>query len=160
MARYIKGQSDCQNAIPCGRILRVTYDWTMTAVSDLDTGTSFLTEKAGWSCSPYGTYVRFVTGDSTAMNSREIVEIEVERAMNAGLWTSSVVINCFAHWYPSGSTKSGTVILRAKTIKGILCTDESAEQTKNLFIAVRGSSCSINPVGTITYNADGSFTLV
>ncbi len=81
-------------------------------------------------------------------------------ATNAGLWTSSVVINCFAHWYPSGSTKSGTVILRAKTIKGILCTDESAEQTKTLFIAVRGSNCSINPVGTITYNADGSFTLV
>jgi hypothetical protein len=160
MALYLKGQSDCLNAIPCGRILRVTYDWTMTGVSDLDTSTAFLTEKAGWSCSPYGNYVRFVTGDSTGTNSRETVEIEVERAMNDGRWNSSVVINCFAHWYPAGSTKSGNVVLRAKTITGILCTDESAEKTKPLFISATGSSCSVNPVGTITYNADGSFTLV
>jgi hypothetical protein len=159
MALYIKGQGDCQNAIPCGRILRVTYDWTATAVSDLDTGTSFLTEKAGYACSPTGTYVRFVTGDSTANASKEIVEIEVERALIAGAWSSSVVIACCAHWYPAGSGKSGSVTLRVKTVKGILCDSDSAEQTKTVTIAATASGCSTNQIGTITYNADGTFSL-
>jgi hypothetical protein len=159
MALYLKGQSPCQNATPCGRILKITYDWAGTGMADLDTGTEFLGSKVGYDCPGGGSYMRFITGDDTGVNGKELVEIEVDRALADGAWTSTVLINLFAHWYPAGSDKQGTITIKAKTVKGILCSDESAEQTKTVYINERSSNCATYFAGNITYSSSGTFIL-
>lgn len=135
---------------PCGKMMVVTYDWTMNSSRDLDTHTAGFGESAGWSCSPSGIYLNWVTGDCTAANCKEIVQIDINKAKTDGLWTSSFVIQCYAGWYEPAEG-SGAFTLRVDYCG-------QAQKTK---VATPGSqsSCASTFITTITGYDDGTFTL-
>lgn len=143
----------------CGLVetyeLAIKYGWEGTGMEDLDTKTVFLGEQVGWSCGGSGTYVQWLAGgsgtqDDTSLNGFERVDVRVDAAKNAGLWTSSVNIEIFAGWYaPRGGSGEAVVTV---TYNGHV-------QGKAINPGTQ-TGCAATPVGTITVYADGTFDLV
>lgn len=140
----------CNNCDPCANpLLELKYTWGGGA-HDLDTGTTFLGETAGWSCSGSGStgYMTW-SGDDTSADGTETITVDVQRALDDGAWASSTVINCAAGWYiPAGGSGPATL-----TVKYLGDT-----QTKEVSPGSQ-SSCASTGVGTITVYDDGTFSL-
>lgn len=136
--------------------LAITYDWTGTDMTDLDTQTSAFSETVGFSCGDSGTYVLWLIGgdgrtDDQSKNGFERVNVLVDLARTDGLWSSSYNIECFAGWYsPQGG--SGFALLKV-SYKGDLKLQTISPGTQ--------SACASTPVATITVYAtvqpDGTF---
>jgi hypothetical protein len=136
--------------------LAITYDWTGTDMTDLDTQTAAFSETVGYSCGDSGTYVLWLIGgdgatDDTSKNGFERVNVKVDTAISDGLWSSSYNIECFAGWYtPQGG--SGYALLKV-SYKGDLKLQTISPGTQ--------SACASTPVATITVYAtvqpDGTF---
>jgi hypothetical protein len=136
--------------------LAITYDWTGTDMTDLDTQTAAFSETVGYSCGSSGTYVLWLIGgdgatDDTSKNGFERVNVKVDTARTDSLWSSSYNIECFAGWYaPQGG--SGYALLKV-SYKGDLKLQTISPGTQ--------SACASTPVATITVYAtvqpDGTF---
>lgn len=135
--------------------LAVKYGWEGTGMADLDTKTVFLSETVGWSCGDSGTYVAWLNGasgsqDDTSVDGFERVDVRVDAARTALLWTSSVNIELYAGWYtPAGGSGDALVTV---TYGGVIATKVISPGSQN--------SCAATPVGTITVYSDGTFELV
>lgn len=115
---------------------------------DLDTGTTFLGDKAGWSCGSGGDYMSW-SGDDTSADGTETITVDVEKALDDGAWASSVVIDCAAGWYiPAGGSGSATLTVKYR----------GDTQTKTVSPGSQ-SSCATTGVATITVYDDGTFSL-
>lgn len=141
----------CNNCDPCSCIpdLTIKYSWG-GGMRDLDTGTTFLGETAGWSCSSSGSteYMRW-SGDDTSADGTETITVCVGAAQEDGAWTSSVVIDCAAGWYiPAGG--SGPADLSV-TYRG---------ETRTMTVSPGSQSdCATTSVASITINDDGTWEL-
>ena len=131
--------------------LTIKYDWSGTGMRDLDTKTTAFGESVGWSCGDSGTYVQWIGGDNTGLNGFEQVDILVNTAKSAGLWTSSYNIQCFAGWYaPAEGSGPANLIVEYKN------------KTKNKSISPSSQSgCASTGVATVTVYStiqpDGSY---
>lgn len=138
-----------------GYQLAIKYGWEGTGMADLDTATEFLTETVGWSCGGSGTYVQWLAGgdgsqDDTSVDGYERVDVRVDAARTAGLWTSSVNIELFAGWYiPQAGSGPALVTV---TYNGVTDTKVISPGSQSL--------CAATAVGTITVYSDGTFLLV
>lgn len=151
MAIYIKSQCGACGPSPCEKRgeLAIDYDWSGTGMRDLDTKTAFLGAEVGWSCGSGSAYLHWTTSDNTGVDGEEHVDVEVDTARAAGLWTSSVAIGLFAGWYtPAGG--SGPALVRA-TYKGVTKVKTISPGSQ--------SSCASTSVGTVTVYDDGTFDL-
>ena len=83
----------------CCYEMRIIYDWGGTDQYDLDTNTSAFGANVGYACGSGNIYVDWISGDNTGINSFESVDVRVNLARAAGLWTSSYNISCRAGWY-------------------------------------------------------------
>ncbi len=132
--------------------LRITYDWAGTGMTDLDTKTTFLGQKVGAACGPtaFTEHLTLLAGDDNGLDGRERIEVRVEAAWLAKLWTSSVNIGLFAGWH-NGSGGSGPATVSVE-YQGIV-------KTK---IITPGSQefCASTLVGTATLFFNGRITLV
>ena len=141
--------------------LAITYDWTGTDMTDLDTQTAAFGEAVGFACGGGGTYVQWLQGgepctafgvcDDTSLNGFERVNVLVDTARTDSLWSSSYNIECYAGWYtPQGG--SGYALLKV-SYKGDLKLQTISPGTQ--------SACASTPVATITVYAtvqpDGTF---
>jgi hypothetical protein len=155
------GLVSCQCCPPAEETfeLAIKYGWEGTGQVDLDTKTVFLSEQVGWSCGFGGTYLAWLEGgspcvegscDDTTLNGFERVDVRVDLARTAALWTSSVNIELFAGWYsPAGGTGPATVTV---TYNGVTDSKTITPGTQ--------SGCAATAVATITVYADGTFDLV
>lgn len=136
--------------------MAIKYDWTGTGMTDLDTQTAAFGESVGWSCGDSGNYVLWLAGgsgiqDDTSTNGYERVDVRVDQARSAGLWTSSYNIECYAGWYiPEEGEGDATLSV---TYKG---------KTKDKTITPgEQNDCASTSVATITVYAaalgDGSY---
>ena len=143
----------------CGLIaafqVAITYSWIGTNQFDLDTKTTFLSEVVGWSCGDTGTYVAWLPGgdgsqDDTTQNGFERVDIRVDSAKAAALWTSSVNIGLYAGWFiPAGGSGQAQVTVEYQgTIKTKTISPGSQD------------GCAATPVGTVIVYANGTFDIV
>lgn len=135
--------------------LEIKYDWGGTGMYDLDTKTTAFGESVGWSCGDSGLYVRWLEGgtpcsspgvcDDQSQNGFERVNVRVDAARTAGLWTTSYNIVCKAGWYyPAGGSGSCQLII---TYKGVTVTKSISPGTQN--------GCASTQVSTITvYSTD------
>jgi hypothetical protein len=147
----------------CGNceILKITYDWSESSSSDLDTGTTFIGYKVGWppppSSNACGTgnneYISW-GGDNTSSSASEYVLIYFKKALDAGLWNTSTQVDLAAGWYsPANGSGPAKVIVE--------CYNVTDEDTKKEKVINPGSQnvCASTNVGSITIYEDGSFTL-
>ncbi len=131
--------------------LTIKYDWSGTEMYDLDTKTTAFGESVGYDCGESGAYVQWIGGDNTGLNGFEQVDVLVDTARSAGLWTSSYNIQCFAGWYgPSGGSGPANLIVEYKN------------KTKNKSISPGSQSgCASTGVATVTVYStiqpDGSY---
>lgn len=135
--------------------LAIRYGWEGTGMADLDTKTVFLSEQVGWTCGGSGTYVQWLAGgdgfqDDTSVNGFERVDVRVDTARLANLWTSSVNIELYAGWYTPASGSGPAVVT---------VTYNGTTQTK-VITPGNQSVCAATSVGTITVYANGTFVLV
>ncbi len=87
--------------------LQIIYTWTHEQY-DLDTGTEFLGDRVGYGYDG-AEYMEF-SGDDTEAGGREVVTIDLYRALLDGAWGVSVGIDLRAGWYgPAGGTGPATV---------------------------------------------------
>lgn len=142
-------------AVSCGCCesfqLTVKYSWEGTGQRDLDTQTTAFGESVGFGCGSGGTYVQWITGDNTGQDAVEQVDIRVEDARRAGLWSSSTNIQAFAGWYgPAEGTGPAQLIVAFK----------GRTKTKSISPGQQ-SGCASAGVATITvYSAsqeDGAY---
>jgi hypothetical protein len=136
--------------------LAITYDWTGTDMTDLDSQTAAFSETVGFDCGGSGTYVQWLIGgdgnqDDISKNGFERVNVLVDLARTAGLWSSSYNIECYAGWY-TPQEGSGFALLKV-SYKGDLKLQTISPDTQ--------MSCAATPVATITVYAtvqpDGTF---
>lgn len=153
----VGGLVSCQCCAPAGEAfeLAVKYGWEGTGMADLDTKTNFLGESVGWECGDSGTYVQWLLGgsgaqDDTTVDGFERVNVRVDAARSAMLWTSSVNIELFAGWY-SPSLGTGPALVTV-VYNGVTRTKTITPGTQ--------STCAATAVGTVTVYANGTFTLV
>jgi hypothetical protein len=131
--------------------LTIKYDWSGTGMRDLDTQTTAFGESVGFACGNSGTYVQWIGGDNTGLNGFEQVDVLVDTARSAGLWTSSYNIQCFAGWYePAEGSGPANLIVEYKN------------KTKNKSISPGSqNSCASTSVATVTVYStiqpDGSY---
>jgi len=131
--------------------LTIKYDWSGTGMSDLDTQTTAFGESVGYACGNSGTYVQWIGGDNTGLNGFEQVDVLVDTARSAGLWTSSYNIQCFAGWFaPAGGSGPANLIVEYKN------------KTKNKSISPGSqNNCASTSVATVTVYStiqpDGSY---
>ena len=131
--------------------LTIKYSWEGTNQYDLDTKTQAFGESVGWECGDSGTYVQWITGDITYLNSFEQVDVRVDQAKSDGLWSSSYNIECYAGWYiPAGGSGSANLIVEYKN------------KTKSKVINPGSQdSCASTSVATVTVYSteqpDGSY---
>ena len=146
---------DGLRAVECGCCenfqLTVKYSWEGTGQRDLDTNTIAFGESAGWSCGSGGAYVQWITGDNTGTDAFEQVDIRVNDARRAGLWSSSYNIHAYAGWYePAGGSGSASLIVFYK----------GKTKTKTISPGQQGG-CASTQVATVTVYAekqtDGSY---
>lgn len=143
----------CQ-ATPCGgcESLLITYDWSNTGQSDLDTGTTFLGTTVGYDCGASST--TYMTGwtDNTGGSEAETVTILFGAALAANQWSGSTTVSLNAGWYtPAGG--SGNVTVRVQCVG-----DNATEQTLSVSPGSQ-NGCATTNVATVTINANGTFTL-
>jgi hypothetical protein len=87
-----------------GLVLTVAYTWAANQ-TDLDTGTYFLGQAQGFSCTPAnGTYLTF-TGDNSGAAGSESYTIALGRAWTDGKWSGSTTVQLRAGWF--GNTDKG-----------------------------------------------------
>lgn len=135
--------------------LSIIYSWADTGMTDLDTKTAFVGEQVGWSCGSTGLYTQWLPGstggqDDTSLNGFEHVNILVDSARLAGLWTSSVNVELFAGWYipRGGSGEAVATVQYNGNIQGKAINPGSQ------------SGCTNTPVGTIIIYDNGTFDLL
>jgi hypothetical protein len=129
--------------------LTIRYSWAGTGMYDLDTGTTFLDTKVGWSCGDGDEYIEWVSGDDTSIDGEEEVNVKVDSARADGLWTSSVEIFLYAGWYePAGGSGNATVFV---TYNGITDSVTITPGTQ--------SDCASSSVGTVTVYDNGTFDI-
>ena len=135
--------------------LVVAYTWG-TDQQDLDTGTEFLGNTVGFAYADTAPYM-FWTGDDVNGGGAEIVQVDLNGAVQAGAAGSSFSVNCYAGWYqPAGGFGPATLNM------GLLNTT-----TGQLFGAI---SRTINPgtqagqattfVGSTLFNYDPATNLI
>jgi len=143
------------NPCCCGgcEILQIIYDWTDSSSKDLDTGTTFLGKKVGWSCGSVWPYISW-GGDNTSASATENALIYFKAALDNGLWSGSTTVNLAAGWY-SPARGSGPAKVR------VICyTDpESVEPQEKQISPGSQNNCASTSVGSVTINEDGTFTL-
>lgn len=130
--------------------MEIKYDWGGTGMYDLDTNTTAFGEQVGYNCGDSGLYVRWLPGssgpkDDQSQNGFERINVRVDAARTAGLWTTSYNIECYAGWYSPrhGSGYCQLII----TYKGVTVTATILPGTQN--------GCASTPVATITvYSTD------
>jgi hypothetical protein len=107
---------------------------------DLDTNTFAFYESVGYACGDSGTYVQWISGDNRELNGYEQVDVLVDTARSAGLWTSSYNIQCYAWWYePAGGSGPANLIVEYKN------------KTKNKSISPGSQrGCASTNVATVT----------
>ena len=141
------GKATCS----CCTELVINYDWAGTGMADLDTATTAFGETLGFACGGSGVYVLWISGDQTGINASERVDVRVDAARTAGLWTSSYNVTCKAGWFTS-ALGSGNATLRA-TYNGVTKTKTISPGNQ--------SGCASTVVATVTVYAaaqpDGSF---
>jgi hypothetical protein len=109
-----------------GLVLTVAYTWAANQ-TDLDTGTYFLGQAQGYSCTPAnGTYLTF-TGDNSGAAGSENYTIALGRAWTDGKWSESTTVQLRAGWY--GSTDKGkatmTMFTRRVLVNGTTINDNN-----------------------------------
>jgi hypothetical protein len=143
------GACACCSDQQCGTLL-ITYDWSGTGQNDLDTGTTFLGVKVGYSCGFSGPYISW-GGDNTSVNATERVEIRWLQALIDNQWSGSVNVDLAAGWFiPAEGSGPCTVRVR--------CLEGGPEQSKTIYPGEQ-SSCASENVGYITIDDNGTFTL-
>lgn len=135
----------------CGNdILSIFYEWYESGSRDLDTGTSFLYEKVGWSCGYQGKYLKWY-GDNTQLNAYERVDVDLRKATIDNQWTEDYAyIYLAAGWFiPAGGR--GNIRIRV-SYRG---------QEKLLENVTPGqqSRCADTSVGYIRVDRFGNFEL-
>ena len=148
--------SDSEGEPCCCRdceVLKITYDWSESSSRDLDTGTTFVGTKVGWSCGNGNQYISW-SGDNTSQSASEYVLIYFKKALDDGLWNTSTTVNLAAGWY-SPASGSGP----AKVI--VECYNVTDEDTKKEKVINPGSqnNCASTNVGSVTIYEDGAFSL-
>jgi hypothetical protein len=136
-------------------VLKITYDWSESSSRDLDTGTTFLGTKVGWSCGD-GSTVAYIlwSGDNTSASASEYVLIYFKAALDAERWSGSVEIDLAAGWYiPAGGSGPAKVIVECYDVP-----NEDTKKTKTINPGAQ-SNCASTNVGKVTINEDGTFEL-
>lgn len=140
----LAGCRSCAKDNPCIGKLRIEYVWDNG--TDLDTATIIPTVLGGgtigYGCTPNSSPYILSSGDDTGTGTpaaprKEFVYLDLNAAYNDGLWTSSIAIQCYAHWY--NKIYSGNVSCR------IYWEDESAfyaEVIKTCNNTVVNSGCA------------------
>jgi len=130
--------------------LEIKYDWGGTGMYDLDTNTTAFGKSVGYNCGNSGLYVLWLPGssgpkDDQSQNGFERINVRVDSARTAGLWTTSYNIVCKAGWfYPVGGSGTCQLIV---TYKGVTVTKSISPGTQN--------GCASTQVSTITvYSTD------
>lgn len=140
----------CPCCNPCQSLL-ITYDWSGTNQPDIDTGTTFLGTKVGWSCDDNNQYIEW-GGDNTGQSASETVVINHVAALAAGLWSGSVDVSLAAGWYsPAGG--SGPITVRVQ------CVGRPETEQSQVVSPGTQDSCASTSVGSITIQQAGSFSL-
>jgi hypothetical protein len=102
----LAANANCCCDLTCDALL-ITYDWVASGQPDLDTGTTFLGNKVGWSCStcnddpPYMEW----SCDNTNVSAIETVKIFFRDALLANQWSGSTTVQLAAGWCrPAGGS--------------------------------------------------------
>jgi hypothetical protein len=145
----------------CCPNLIITYDWAGTNLYDLDTSTrtswrTLSEESHGYECANQRFYMDWQTNDNQEINGKEVVVVNVSKAFQDDEWPnpSSINIDLYAWWYPTGSLGGGNVKITASY------GNQQAE--KQVYIDARRTqeddaeyiSCSPNKVATLSFSKD------
>jgi hypothetical protein len=131
-------------------LLKIEYRWEAPS-HDLDSGTTFLGQTVGWNWIPTDLYTLFMDWHYDDVDfGPEVVDVDMAGAFAAGLWNTSVEIKCMADWYKynDGSGPATLYVLY-----------QGVERTKTISPGYADWGAT-TPVGTITVNVNGEFTLV
>lgn len=138
------------------------YTWPAD-VTDLDTGTTFLGFRVGYSCGGASTTYLEWSGDDTSTGGIEIVKARLGESRAAGLWTSVSTVDFRAGWYACSVSRGPmtlTVFTERSDGEGGTVSDGNAVS----FVARPGcqNGCADYDVGsaTITVAPDGSATIL
>lgn len=135
--------------------LIATYSWGPDQ-RDLDTATSFLDGRVGFSCgSSPNTYITF-SGDSRGADGSETATMFVGRAFQDGAWTISTSVVFEAQWFGSEDMGPATLTL------SVLDPDNGNSEPINTIEITPGvgRECSMTIVATAIVEADGTVTLI
>jgi hypothetical protein len=147
------GSSDpcCCNNI-C-EILEIVYDWSGSSSRDLDTGTTFLGTKVGWSCGNGNSYIHW-NGDNTSQGASEHVLIYFKKSLDDKKWSGSETVYLAAGWYsPAGGSGPAHVRVQCYT------DPEALEPQEKQISPGSQNNCASTNVGSVTLHEDGTFTL-
>jgi len=173
--------TDCSGSsllTDCGGVVRIRYTWTSdpyepgfwTETSggsvytkpkgglDLFSEITFLDRSLGWISNGLGPqwYMTWFVNEIPYVGGYEEYTVRVDDAHTDGMWASSTAIYLKADWYYTpGNSLTVTVsyhgVTQVKTI--------SPGEITTIETFVDGPSQIVTPVGYITVNADGTFTL-
>lgn len=138
--------------LPNNTTLQIRYSWPLDQ-PDLDTGTFFLGESVGYSCTQSTflsrKYLKF-SGDITSRGGSETVRVFLADAIVDGQWNDSTEITLKAGWYSSGI---GAATVRVSLLDGKARTvGEELEAVINPPAGAPGAvNCTAAPsVGSVT----------
>jgi hypothetical protein len=162
------------NPAPDSKFLRIVYDWSgQSSTSYLGTATTFTPPNpvrgimvggtiSGQTILPVGGVLPAAPGTLYFINNTPApavgsssVDVLVGAARQAGAWTgTSVPVTCAADWSPKYAI-GGTATLTVTSFDST----QNILQNSTKTITPGSNAVPSTPVATITYNADGTFTL-
>jgi hypothetical protein len=144
------------------KVLEIRYEWLDSSAKDLDTGTTFLGTTVGWGCYYSGgdTARRYMhwSGDSTGSGSREVVYIEIKKALDDKAWSGSTTIHLAAGWYiPAGGSGPAKVVA---VCRPDFTQSRSIGESQTIDISPgRQRGCAFTSVGSVVVSEkDGKIT--
>lgn len=138
-----------------GLELLISFTWPMDQ-PDLDTATSFLEGRVGYSCGS-ATYMSF-SGDYVSSCGEETVVVELDRARIDGVWDDGITIRLFAHWYNGRGVGPATLrmVLRDSDTKTQV---SSTRLSRPIDPAISGGGCSTSPVAELVIQVTDRVTM-
>ena len=147
----------CENLVQWEGDIDLLYRWDGSYGDgcDLDTRTEFLSGVSGWSCGDGGLYSTF-HGDDTSCDGTERVTLHAKQALDDGVWSGSVRVECEACWY-EGNSGGSTYTIQLTTY------DSEGNEIDSVDIPgntnERNSDCCTDGQGTtITIYEDGTLS--
>lgn len=108
---------DTDNFWPVGSVdelqLVIQYSWPLDQ-RDLDSGTSFLNTKVGYSCGNGGQHISY-SGDHTGAGGTETIRIDIGKSFEQNEWSEQVPVKLHAHWYNNAGSGPATVTIFTET---------------------------------------------